>query len=70
MLHFIGFVIIADTLLLIGSYFGIRIVKSKSRELIENERFKEYSQEAEIVMSDILYLPLEYESDAEEDEIN
>jgi uncharacterized membrane protein len=70
MLHFIGFVIIADTLLLIGSYFGIRIVKSKSRELIENERFKEYSQEAEIAMSDILYLPLEYESDAEEDEIN
>ena len=70
MLHFIGFVIIADTLLLIGSYFGIRIVKFKSRELIENERFKEYSQEAEIAMSDILYLPLEYESDAEEDEIN
>ena len=43
-------------------------VKSKSKELIENKRFKEYNAEAEIALADILYLPQEFESDDGEED--
>ena len=50
------------------SFIFIAKVKGRSRELIENKRFKEYNTEAEIALGDILYLPQEFESDDNEED--
>ena len=58
----------ADLILIIISFFSIGRVKSESNALIENKDFKEYKQEAELALADILYLPQEFESDDGEDD--
>jgi len=57
-----------DSLLMLISFIFIAKVKGRSRELIENKRFKEYNTEAEIALGDILYLPQEFESDDNEED--
>ena len=42
MIHYFGIFIVLDILLLLVSLYFISKVKAKARELIENERFKEY----------------------------
>ena len=39
-----------------------------SRDLIDNDKFKEYNNEAESALADILYLPQEFESDDGEED--
>uniref|UniRef100_A0A7S3ICR1 Transmembrane protein n=1 Tax=Strombidium inclinatum TaxID=197538 RepID=A0A7S3ICR1_9SPIT len=68
MIHFCAAYPATDLLLIIISFIRISQVKAKARNLTENKEFKEYNQEAEIALADILYLPQEFESDdAEED---
>ena len=57
LIHYSAVYLLLDALLLLFSFFHIGAVKGKSRELIENRRFKEYNTEAEIALSDILYFP-------------
>jgi hypothetical protein len=57
LVHFCGAYPGFDFALLLISFIFIRKVKVKSRELIDNKRFKEYNTEAEIALGEILYLP-------------
>jgi len=57
-----------DFILILFSFIAITRVKSKKNELIENEKFKEYKSEAGLALSDILYLPQEFESDDGEED--
>ena len=50
MIHYFGIFIVLDIIMILVSLYGISKVKAKSRELIENERFKEYGQEAELAL--------------------
>jgi len=68
LVHFCIAYPILDALLILISFIMIGQVKNKSKELIENKRFKEYNQEAIIALADILYLPQEYESDDGEED--
>ena len=68
MVHFAVVFVLVDIILILISLFAISKVKKRSKELIECERFKEYNQEAEIALADILYLPQEFESDDGEEE--
>ena len=68
MVHMCAVYPAADFLLIIISFGLIFKVKIKARELIEHKKFKEYNQEAEIALADILYLPQEFESDDGEED--
>jgi hypothetical protein len=57
LVHYCAVFPVLDSLLMLLSFIFIAKVKAKSRELIENRRFKEYNTEAEIALGDILYLP-------------
>jgi hypothetical protein len=68
LVHFCVVYPLTDGAMILISFIMISKVKAKSRELIENKRFKEYNQEAEIALADILYLPQEFESDDGEED--
>jgi len=68
MVHYCAVFIVIDALLIVISIFGIKMVKKKAQELIDDSDFKEYKQEAQLALADILYLPQEFESDDGEDE--
>ena len=54
---------------MLASYFGIRKVKQVKQALVKNKKFEKKAVETEEKLKDILYLPIEYESDiAEEDD--
>jgi hypothetical protein len=55
--HFCAVYPIADLYLILISFYAIRNVKKLSTALIEDKEYKEYKQEAEIALADILYLP-------------
>jgi len=57
-----------DLILILISLYSINKVKHMSRQLIDDKRFKEYNQEAEIALADILFLPQEFESDDGEED--
>ena len=59
---------VVDLILIIISFYAIWKVKQKSKALITNKKFKEYNQEAEQALQDILYLPQEFESDDGEED--
>lgn len=69
MIHYCAAYIVIDFLLIVVSFFAIRVVKKKAQELIDDDDFKEYKQEAMLALADILYLPQEFESDEIEEEI-
>ena len=69
MVHFAVVYVIIDGILIIISFFTIRRVKSNAKKLIDDPQFKEYKQEAELALADILYLPQEFESDDGEEEL-
>ena len=48
MITFTLFFIVADSIMILVSFFSIKKVKQRAFELIENERFKDYRQEAEV----------------------
>ncbi len=66
MIHFISIYLVIDTFMLLVSFFAVKKVKVQCQALINNKKYKEYSQEAEIALADVLYLPEEYESEEEE----
>lgn len=68
LVHFCVVYPLTDGGMILISFIMISKVKAKSRDLIENKRFKEYNQEAEIALADILYLPQEFESDDGEED--
>lgn len=68
LVHFCVVYPLTDGGMILISFIMISKVKARSRELIENKRFKEYNQEAEIALADILYLPQEFESDDGEED--
>ena len=45
-IHFISIYLIIDAFLLIVSFFAIKKVKVQCTALIENKKYKEYSEEA------------------------
>lgn len=57
-----------DFVLILISFYAIWKVKQKSKALISNKKFKEYNQEADQALQDILYLPQEFESDDGEED--
>jgi len=57
-----------DFILILISFYAIWKVKQKSKALISNKKFKEYNQEADQALQDILYLPQEFESDDGEED--
>lgn len=57
LVHFCGVYPALDLFLILLSFIFISKVKGKSRDLIENVRFREYNTEAEIALGEILYLP-------------
>lgn len=57
-----------DFVLIMLSYIMISKVKKSSAELIQDQKFTEYNQEAKIALADILYLPQEFESDDGEED--
>ena len=59
---------LVDFILIVISFYAISKVKTQSRNLISNKKFKEYNQEAETALADILYLPQEFESDDGEED--
>ena len=67
-IHFCAVYPAADLILILVSFFSIANVKKESNRLIENPEFKEYKQEAELALADILYLPQEFESDDGEED--
>lgn len=68
MINFIAIYLVIDVFMIVVSYFAVRKVKMQCEKLINNKKFKEYSQEAELALQDVLYLPAEIESDEEEPE--
>ena len=68
LVHFCAAYPALDFFLIFLSFIMINKVKSRSKDLIENKRFKEYNTEAEIALADILYLPQEFESDEGEED--
>lgn len=68
LVHFCVMYPLTDGGMILVSFIMVSKVKAKSRDLIENKRFKEYNQEAEIALADILYLPQEFESDDGEED--
>jgi len=50
------------------SVFGIRKVKRKKEELEKNEKYSLFRQELEFKLRDVLYFPIEYESDVPDDD--
>ena len=52
-----------EFLLLSLSMIIIKVVKLKASEMIQNDNFEEYTEEAELAMSEIRYLPQEFDSD-------
>lgn len=68
MIHFCAVYPGVDTLLMLISFIAIKQVKNKASNLIENNEYKEYKQEAKISLADILYLPQEFESDDGEED--
>ena len=60
------FYLVIDIFMLIVSYFAIKKVKVQCVALINNRKYKEYRQEAEIALAEVLYLPNDYESEEEE----
>lgn len=69
LIHFIVIYLVIDAFMIIVSYFAVRKVKVECQKLIHNKKFKEYSQEAELALQDVLYLPVDMESDDEEAEL-
>ena len=59
---------VVDLVLILISFYAIWKVKQKSKALITNKIFKEYNQEADQALQDILYLPQEFESDDGEED--
>ena len=57
-----------DFIMILISFYAIWKVKQKSKALISNKKFKEYNQEADQALQDILYLPQEFESDDGEED--
>tara|TARA_B110000305_G_C19272278_1_gene555080 strand:- start:115 stop:738 length:624 start_codon:yes stop_codon:yes gene_type:complete len=57
LIHFCAVYPGMDLILILVSLVAIRQVKVRRHNLINNKRFKEYTQEAEIALADILYLP-------------
>ena len=55
--------------MIIFSFCVINGVKKESRALIEDRDFKEYSADAEVALADILYLPQEFETDENEEDL-
>ena len=68
MIHFIVVYPSVDLVLILISFYAIWKVKQKSKALISNKKFKEYNQEADQALQDILYLPQEFESDDGEED--
>ena len=66
MIHYIAIYLVIDVFMLIVSYFAIKKVKVQCVALINNRKYKEYRQEAEIALAEVLYLPNDYESEEEE----
>ena len=69
MVHFAVVYVILDGILIVISFLVIRNVKTTAKKLIDDPQFKEYKQEAELALADILYLPQEFESDDGEEEL-
>ena len=69
LIHFCAAYPALDFILIIVSFFVIHGVKKEARELIEHRDFKEYSQDAEVALADILYLPQEFETDENEEDL-
>lgn len=69
MIHYCAVYIIVDFLVIFISFFAIKKVKIEAQKLIDKDTYKEYKQEAQLALADILYLPQEFESDEIEEEI-
>ena len=69
MIHFAVVYIVIDGILIIISFITISSVKKNAKKLIDDPQFKEYKQEAELALADILYLPQEFESDDGEEDL-
>lgn len=69
LIHFISIYLVIDAFLIVVSFFAVRKVKIECQKLIHNKKFKEYSQEAELALQDVLYLPVDIESDDEDAEM-
>lgn len=68
LVHFCVLYPVLDFILITISFAFIHRVKLKSQELINNKKFREYADDAQIALADILYLPQEFESDEGENE--
>jgi hypothetical protein len=68
MVHFCVVYPCIDLVLILISFYAIWGVKQRSKALINNKKFKEYHQEADQALQDILYLPQEFESDDGEED--
>ena len=68
MVHFCVVYLLADGGMILISFISISQVKVKSRELIENRRFKEYKKESQKSLANILYFPQDIESDDGEED--
>lgn len=66
LIHFIAVYLGLDIILICISLFSVRKVKIECQKLIHDVKFKEYSQEAELALQDVLYLPIDAESDEED----
>lgn len=68
MVHACAVYPLLDLIMIIISFFAIHQVRAEKFKLFRNEKFKEYRQEAALALSDILYLPQEFQSDDGEEE--
>ena len=50
------------------SFFAIRQVKKKKLELKQKEEYKIFADELDHKLKDVMYLPVEYESDVPDDD--
>ena len=57
MVHYCAVYVGIDFLLILISFCGINMVKKQANALINDAEFKEYKQEAQLALADILYLP-------------
>jgi len=59
---------VTDAMQLLVSVVGIRKVKAQKEKMKENKDFKEFAKETKERLRDIVYLPIEYESDLADSE--
>lgn len=68
LVHFCALYPGCDFIVILISFIAIRNVKEKSNDLITRKEFREYAEDAQIALADILYLPQEFDSDEGDNE--